>query len=97
MAHQTKTYPADGVVEKALSMFKDNHEFLFRLSSAYGKPVSRQTLQGWRNRCAFSRTIIPYVHRVTRIGLVELITAESRAMLKEMEEEESQQHSVAMQ
>jgi hypothetical protein len=76
MAHQTKQYPVDSVVERAITHCGGKpNDLIFRIFSATGEKPTRQALNRWRNRCAFSREMLMPVHKITRIPMAELIYA----------------------
>lgn len=96
MAHQTKEYPADSVLEKALSILDGVSNMVFKLNSAMAgvddhKPINRQTVQGWRNRANFPARVIPYIHKLTRIPQSELIAALAKQKVKPKAEESAQE------
>lgn len=64
------------VVEFVISkFFKDcASEFGRRLQEVAKKEISRQAIQGWRNRGFFSRDIVPHVHSLTGVPIIDLIT-----------------------
>lgn len=80
MAHQTKIYPADSVVERAIDIFGGVPEMIYKLDSAMAedggfKKNPRQRVQGFRDRRRFPAPIIPHIHKLTRIPMAELIYA----------------------
>ena len=55
-------------------------ELARRLAVVAKKDITRQTVQGWRNRGQFSRDIIPAVNLLTGISVHDLITSSTRSI-----------------
>jgi hypothetical protein len=72
-----KRYYGYNIVEFVITKYFDDcaSEFARRLTEVANKPISRQTVQGWRNRGKFSRDIIPAVHQLTGLPVYDLITS----------------------
>jgi hypothetical protein len=64
-------FPAS-VVEEAVAMLDGPSNFARRLSKVSGMKVTRQAVYNWRMRGAFSKEVIPHVHRLTRISYEQL-------------------------
>lgn len=76
MAKQSKEYPPDSVVERAIQHCGGTvNELIFRIWSATGTKVSRQNVNKWRNECRFSRNMIAPVHKIAKIPMAELVDA----------------------
>lgn len=76
MANQSKEYPSDSVVERAIQICGGKtSDLLYKMYSSSGTKYSRQNLNTWRNKCAFSIDVILIVHRITRIPMAELLHA----------------------
>jgi hypothetical protein len=52
-------------------------EFARQLSKVAKKDISRQMVQGWRNRAQFSRDIIPSVNLLTGVPVHDLIISKA--------------------
>jgi hypothetical protein len=74
-----KRFYGYNIVEFVISKYFEDcaSEFARRLTEVAKKNISRQTVQGWRNRGKFSRDIIPAVHQLTGLPVYDLITSKT--------------------
>jgi hypothetical protein len=82
------------IVEFVISKYFEDcaAEFARRLSDVAGKEVTRQAVQGWRNRGKFSREIIPAVHKLTGLPVYDLIVSNAATGDAAAVEEKQTQH-----
>jgi hypothetical protein len=87
-----KRYYGYNIVEFVITKYFEDcaSEFARRLSEVAKKEVSRQTVQGWRNRGRFSRDIIPAVHELTGLPVYDLITSKPAATEEQAAGEQAQ-------
>jgi hypothetical protein len=72
--HRTRRWD-HSLVEDVINDYCDGSptELARKMSKVVGKDVSRSVVHGWRLRGQFPPEFVPYVHRMTRLPLADLI------------------------